>query len=99
MTYQSIQEIEDAYLEPENEFPLRKKRIIISKNQAIERFNKRQQKSSENQKSSETITNNAKRKSREVLTDEQRTDIQVQDKKRKRQIKTALTEQNSNIQE
>jgi hypothetical protein len=47
MTYQSLEEIEDAYLEPENESPTSKKRRIKSKTQAIERFNKRQRKSSE----------------------------------------------------
>ena len=43
MTYQSLQKIEDAYLEPENELLTSKKRRIKNKNQAMKRFNKRQQ--------------------------------------------------------
>src|SRR4051794_27457970 len=41
--YTSIKEIEDTYAEPENESKLAKIRRIKSKNQAINRFNKRQQ--------------------------------------------------------
>ena len=78
MTYQSLQEIENKYAESENDSPVKRIENRKNKNQAIKRFNERQQKSFQlANASSSTPSNQAKRKSKEVLT-EQEINIQHQ---------------------
>ncbi|PKY62812.1 hypothetical protein RhiirA4_489984, partial [Rhizophagus irregularis] len=77
MTYKSLQEIELAFPEPENESYEARKKRLKNKQQAIRRFKQRQQ------SSQSTTTTNArirKQKSRTAMTDEQRTNILEQNK-------------------
>ncbi|CAB4477605.1 unnamed protein product [Rhizophagus irregularis] len=77
MTHKSLQEIELAFPEPENESNEARKKRLKNKQQAIRRFNQRQQ------SSQSTTTTNAKirkQKSRTAMTDEQRTNILEQDR-------------------
>jgi hypothetical protein len=103
MTFYSLQEIENKYPESEIDSPAKRR----NKNRAIKRFNERQQLADAAYAGSSTSHNQTKRKSREVLT-EQETNIQQQKRtkttanstKRKRKSRDALTdEQRTNILE
>ena len=73
MTYKSLQEIEDRYVEPENETSAARKRRLDTKNRAIKNFNERQ--ASQSQTPSRTTRTTAsatqrKQQSRAVQADE-----------------------------
>jgi len=76
MTYKSLQEIEDRYAEPANETNQDRKRRLRNRQQAITRFNQRQQRQQQAHSTTTASSTARKQKSRETLTDEQRTIIQ-----------------------
>ncbi len=82
MTYKSIQEIEKKYAEPDNETKEDRTKRLKMKQQAIRRFNQRQQSLQPQPKTSKTTTSATvrKQKSRAVLTDEQKTNILEQNR-------------------
>ena len=78
MTYNSLQEIEDAFAEPANETKENKRRRLHNKQQAIRRFNERQQ-SLQSQPTTSSATLR-KQNSRGALTEEQNTSISTQNR-------------------
>src|SRR5215468_3587590 len=82
MTYNSLQEIENAFAEPANETYENKRKRLHNKQQAIRRFNERQQ-SLQSQPTTSTATTSAtlrKQNSRTALTEEQNESILIQNR-------------------
>ncbi|CAB4436944.1 unnamed protein product [Rhizophagus irregularis] len=93
MTYKSLQEIKEAFPEPENETTATRNRRLKNK-QAINRLNERQASS----QSQSTTTTARKQKSRATLTDEQRINIQEQNRIESHQTRYTTQQEQSRTQ-